>query len=146
MAQLPDKLHEVLRTEELHPAGPRWTVATKTALFALPLTPADLGQLALVLADGRSWWVCTLDPSEGGAWHRIDAPEGVADMPLRVVEFTQPVASSEWDVVHGMDGYPPVVVMNDDGVAVSARVHYVDRTRIVVTFASPCTGRLSIGW
>lgn len=138
---LPDKDHWRLRGDELHPIGPHRRFETIFDLDGVTVSTADFGTIAYVEEDGGSWWICHLGEA---TWRRIDFGGVPATAPQRV-EHVQTVPSAEWVVEHGLDCFPPVVVMDDEGDAMTARVRYPDRYHVVVLFAGARTGRLSIG-
>lgn len=137
---IPHELHKKLRGRHLHPVGPRWQVATREQLDQQGATADDVGHVAVVGSGAAaSWW---LAHSWGGGAMRWRRWDGVGREP---VEHTQAEPAAEWVIPHGMDCYPPCVVMDEAGRAALAEVRYPDRNTVVVSHSRPKTGRASVG-
>jgi hypothetical protein len=49
--------------------------------------------------------------------------------------------SQEWDIIHNLEKYPSVTVVNSAGVWVIGEVEYKDNNRLIVSFSSEFSGR-----
>ncbi len=54
--------------------------------------------------------------------------------------FAQSMPASVWTIVHGLDRYPSVTVIDSAGEEIDGDVRYVDANTITVTFAAPFSG------
>lgn len=52
----------------------------------------------------------------------------------------QIAASDVWDITHGLDRYPNVVIMDSAGNEVYGDVQHVNATRVVLMFSAPFSG------
>lgn len=52
----------------------------------------------------------------------------------------QTVASAEWDVIHNLDCYPSVTVVDSAGDACYGEIHYVSDKRLIIKFSAPFQG------
>ena len=56
--------------------------------------------------------------------------------------FDMGIAQTEWIVVHGLNDYPSVVVVDSGGNTIEVSVEYLDANRCKVTMNSPCKGTI----
>lgn len=54
---------------------------------------------------------------------------------------TQGTAASTWNVVHGLNKYPSVSVVDTGGSVVDPDIHYIDANNVQLTFGSPTSGK-----
>lgn len=74
----------------------------------------------------------------------ISSPLGVSDDITGKIEtyiFEQAVASNIWEIVHNLDKYPSVSVVDSANNLVSGNVHYLDKNRLTVIFNGAFTGK-----
>lgn len=57
-------------------------------------------------------------------------------------EFTQSVPAGDWYVVHNLGKYPNVEVINSDGDAILADVHFISLNAVHITFPDVATGKV----
>jgi len=55
--------------------------------------------------------------------------------------YTQAVASASWNVVHNLDKFPSVSIVNDDNTQVFGSVEYIDNDNLTITFTAPFSGK-----
>lgn len=55
--------------------------------------------------------------------------------------FEQSVASDTWNVMHNLDKYPSVSIVDSGGNLVDGEVKYVTSNRILINFTSPFSGK-----
>ena len=54
--------------------------------------------------------------------------------------FTQNIPSSTWNINHGLNKNPSVIIVNSDKICVYGQIVYIDANSIVVNFNSPLGG------
>jgi hypothetical protein len=130
-------------------AGPQGIQGEKGLQFMGEFDPtATYPRDALVLHNGALY--IALDETTGiapplGLWAFFlsggtggDGGMGYIDEP-RYVEcyFTE---SDTWEINHGLQAYPRILLLDSDGYVISAQINYVDENNVKVTFNSPQTG------
>lgn len=55
--------------------------------------------------------------------------------------YTQAVVSAVWTIAHNLGKFPSISVVDSGGSAVIPDVRYVDASSVVVSFASPTSGK-----
>jgi len=55
--------------------------------------------------------------------------------------FSQGAPIYQWDVVHNLNKFPSVSVVNSFDEIVFGSVDYIDKNRLTITFASPFSGK-----
>lgn len=55
--------------------------------------------------------------------------------------FTQMTASDEWDIVHGLEKYPSVSIVDSAGSLVVGEVTYINTNELIVHFAGAFSGK-----
>jgi hypothetical protein len=56
-------------------------------------------------------------------------------------EYTQSVASDQWDVTHNLNKKPAVSVFDSNDYVVYAIVHHITNNRVIIEFKVPIFGR-----
>lgn len=56
-------------------------------------------------------------------------------------KFIQGVPSSEWVIVHNLDKYPSVTVVDSAENTVIGEVQYINSNKLIVTFTAPFSGK-----
>lgn len=59
---------------------------------------------------------------------------------LLTMTYSPPEAMECWQIVHNMNRYPNVSVMDSEGEMMLAQIHYIDNNTVCVYFARPTTG------
>lgn len=72
------------------------------------------------------------------------AAEIVAGTGDAAYTHTQASASTSWSVVHNLDKFPSVSIVDDDDNEIEADVTYVDSNIVTITFSSAVTGKAYI--
>lgn len=78
--------------------------------------------------------------------HPINAITGLAEF-LQTIQqdshfiFLQKTASAEWLIVHDLDKYPSVTVVDSAGSVVVGDIEYISKNTIKVTFGAPFSGK-----
>ena len=62
------------------------------------------------------------------------------DETTKTYEHHQEIASNEWTIIHNLDNYPTVTVVDSDGHVVECEVNYINRNIIKVGFTAPFAG------
>lgn len=60
----------------------------------------------------------------------------------KTYEFTQGEASSDWTVVHNMDKYPSVSVVDSAGTLVVGDVEYINKNALIIHFSAEFSGKV----
>lgn len=55
--------------------------------------------------------------------------------------YEQGIASERWDIVHNLNKYPSVTVIDSAGDQVFANLNYVDENELVLDFGAEFTGK-----
>lgn len=55
--------------------------------------------------------------------------------------FTQSVAEKEWEIVHDLDKYPSVTIVDSGGNEVVGDVTYLTKNKLTVSFTAPFSGK-----
>ncbi len=55
-------------------------------------------------------------------------------------EFVQSAAAATWTVTHGLNAFPNVLVIDDNGQELLAEVHYPDDQKVVIIHGQPYSG------
>lgn len=70
-----------------------------------------------------------------------------ADIIIRDIEFpavafahTQGVSSNSWTIVHNLNFYPNVTVIDSAGTVVEGEISYTSRNTLIVTFSGSFSG------
>lgn len=63
-----------------------------------------------------------------------------ADASFRYVH-TQGLASTSWDVVHNLNGFPNVSVVDSAGTSIEGEIVYVSANEIMILFTAPFGGK-----
>lgn len=72
---------------------------------------------------------------------------GTSDVVTQVVvpdiayAHTQGTASATWTILHNLDFYPNVTVVDSAGTIVEGEITYTNRNQIVLTFAASFSGK-----
>ena len=72
---------------------------------------------------------------------------GTGDVVTQVVvpdlayAHTQGTASATWTIVHNLDFYPNVTVVDSAGTIVEGEITYTNRNQVVLTFAASFSGK-----
>ena len=56
-------------------------------------------------------------------------------------EFTQGTPSTQWDIVHNLDKFPSISVVDTAGTTVIGSYEYVTNNRVILNFSEPFAGR-----
>lgn len=73
----------------------------------------------------------------------VFTPEGEAGDVQYVHEQETPLAT--WVIVHGLDRWPNVTVVDSAGSEIKGAVHYTDADTLEVIFSAPFSGRAFVG-
>lgn len=79
-------------------------------------------------------WVPLYGPSTPG-------PQGPQGPPGASFTFTQATLSASWVVVHNLNVFPSVTVVDSGGTQILADVHYDNANQVTLTFGSPTSGK-----
>jgi hypothetical protein len=85
-----------------------------------------------------------IDTSSGELWGPKGASSWGSDpLPLIPKRFTfnQASAASAWDIVHTLDGFPSVTVVDSAGTVVVGEVSYSSASNVTVSFESAFAGK-----
>lgn len=66
-------------------------------------------------------------------------PEGPASLPPTV--FTQSSPSAAWDIVHNLESFPAVHIVDSAGTVVLGEIHYDSPNELTLRFSSPFSGK-----
>ena len=55
-------------------------------------------------------------------------------------DFTQGVPSTVWNIIHNLDKYPSVTVVNESKEVMIGNITYIDKDNITITFSAPFSG------
>jgi hypothetical protein len=72
---------------------------------------------------------------------------GTSDVVTQVVvpdiayAHTQGTASATWTILHNLDFYPNVTVVDSAGTIVEGEISYTNRNQVVLTFAASFSGK-----
>ncbi len=83
-----------------------------------------------------------LDPIEGTNSRVVGGTAGTQQTTTQATTFayTQNTPAIVWDVVHDLNRYPSVTVVNTEGQVVQPDITYVSSNEIKISFAFPYTG------
>jgi len=56
-------------------------------------------------------------------------------------EYTQSVASDQWDITHNLNKKPAVSVLDSNDYVVFAVVHHITNNRVIIEFKAPTFGK-----
>lgn len=56
-------------------------------------------------------------------------------------DFTQGVPSATWNIIHNLDKYPSVTVVDSSDQVCIGDVQYIDKNNIIITFSSAFSGK-----
>jgi hypothetical protein len=68
----------------------------------------------------------------------IVLPNGVTD---KHFVYSQLVASNSWDIIHNMDKYPSVTIVDSANSIVVGEVTYISKNELIVSFAGAFSGK-----
>jgi hypothetical protein len=73
-------------------------------------------------------------------WKNIKyVPGGFADANF---VFTQSLPSASWSVIHTLNKYPSVTVIDTGGNVAIGDVTYISNTELTITFSAPFSGKV----
>jgi len=68
-------------------------------------------------------------------------PPGVPGSEVFKFVFQQMVPDTLWTIVHNLNGYPNVTVVESDGSEIEGEISYIDTTTITFEIAWPVSGK-----
>lgn len=100
------------------------------------LIPKRLEHLLQGTADGQ----IPVYNAEDGHWYAQSSSTVIASDKTYVHD--QAAASSSWTVVHNLDKFPSITVVDTAGTVVIGSLVYVDTNTVVITFNSAFSGKV----
>jgi len=97
--------------------------------------------------DHGTWWSFPVTFEEGaGIEPNGNAPTLVTWLPtgaqgVTTYIFTQGAPSASWDIIHNLNSWPSVTVVDSGNSEVIPSVLYIDVNHLIVTFGSPTSGK-----
>lgn len=136
-------------SNSLLPSTPLEDVATQTSIIRGPSGPAGNSVLSGSGAPSNSLGKdgdLYIDGDTGayyGPKVSLEWPSTPFYSPSLLVQreiFTQPIASSTWNITHALGGRPSVTVVDSAGTVVIGEVVYNSDTSVTVLFSAPFSG------
>ncbi len=95
-----------------------------------------------VVVQGPMTYLYSIAPFDGYALCASVENASVADVYI----YEQEVASDTWEIEHNLNTYPTPTIIDSGGNIVIGSENYVDRNKIVITFAAPFTGKAYLNY
>lgn len=71
----------------------------------------------------------------------VDNVNETIEAKSKTLVYEQGIASERWDIVHNLNKYPSVTVIDSAGDQVFANLNYVDENELVLDFGAEFTGK-----
>lgn len=73
---------------------------------------------------------------------QIKIGDTIYDLPKdRHLMYEQSTPEQVWTIVHNLDKYPSINLLDENGVIMFADIKYVDMSTVQISFATPVIGR-----
>lgn len=118
--------------------------STRWAQYRINATPTDQGswwKLPVTLIDGGTGAIPTNNIDTRVIVERVSGGGGGDTGADKNYVHTQGSPTSIWNVVHGLNKYPSVSVVDTGGSVVDPDIHYIDANNVQLTFGSPTSGK-----